>query len=82
MSSVVRRGWLAVCGGLSIAVANAQPDDEEAPDDAPPDTEFLEYLGAWQDSDEEWEIVSEWSGAATPAPGDDGFADEDTDRDE
>ncbi len=35
-------GWIAI-GGAALA------DDEELPD-----LEFLEYLGSWEASDEEW----------------------------
>jgi hypothetical protein len=37
---------LAMCSGPLIAA-----DEEE------PDTEFLEYLGMWEDSDEDWLIL-------------------------
>jgi hypothetical protein len=26
-----------------------------------PDLEFLEYLGSWQEADDEWEVVAEWN---------------------
>lgn len=39
----------AVCSG---AVALAA-------DDEPPDTEFLEYLGMWDESDEDWLVLDE-----------------------
>jgi hypothetical protein len=32
------------------------------PPDIPPDLEFLEYLGSWQASDEEWYAIRELDG--------------------
>jgi hypothetical protein len=46
------RIWLAVL--LLGVAATAVAQDDEAPDVA-----FLEYLGSWQDSDEDWLIVAE-----------------------
>jgi len=40
---------LVLCGGASVLA-----DDEEVPD-----MEFLEYLGMWEESDEDWLIVNE-----------------------
>ncbi len=54
--------WLAlVCGGFGLGGAAAQ-------DEAAPDPEFLEYLGTWQESDEEWLAVSEWETEGTGGP--------------
>ena len=39
---------LLLCGGLSVA------EEAEAPE-----LDFLEYLGMWEESDEEWQIVAE-----------------------
>jgi hypothetical protein len=41
-------GLALINGGVVMAV-----------DDEVPDTEFLEYLGMWEDSDEEWLILDE-----------------------
>jgi len=49
-------------GGLCLAGAQA----EEAETEGSPDLDFLEYLGSWQDSDEEWLIVSEWEDERAP----------------
>ena len=53
----------AVLAGLGLAhAAGAQPADS-------PELDFLEYLGSWQEGDEEWEIVAEWEdedGVSTP----------------
>ena len=48
--SARRIGLLAALLALSVALAD---------DDAVPDQEFLEYLGFWQGSDEEWLIFGE-----------------------
>ena len=43
---------LAACG---VALAA----DEDVPGDEAPDLEFLEYLGMWEESDEEWLVLEE-----------------------
>ncbi len=40
---------LALCGSSGVLAA-----DEEAPD-----ADFLEYLGMWEETDEDWVIVDE-----------------------
>jgi hypothetical protein len=42
-----------------------------ADDPAPPELDFLEYLGSWQAEDEEWVIEAGWEDeeAAPPADG-------------
>ena len=40
---------LALCGGAPVLA-----EDEDVPD-----MEFLEYLGMWEESDEDWLIVNE-----------------------
>lgn len=56
---------IAAFGSLWIATA---PAEEPAPGDGEdlPDLDFLEYLGSWQGSDEEWLIVSEWEDEPVP----------------
>ena len=44
----------AVIGCLLLGASLAVADDEELPD-----PEFLEYLGSWAESDEEWQIFVE-----------------------
>ncbi len=39
---------LLICGGVEAA------EEEDVPD-----MEFLEYLGMWEESDEEWQIFEE-----------------------
>lgn len=39
---------LLLCGGVAAA------EDEDLPD-----TDFLEYLGMWEESDEDWQILEE-----------------------
>ncbi|MGB5511972.1 MAG: hypothetical protein WBM87_09715 [Woeseiaceae bacterium] len=41
--------WLAVCGAGAVAAA----EKEE------PEVDFLEYLGMWEESDEDWLILDE-----------------------
>jgi hypothetical protein len=54
---------VAALGGLSIVAAQAQDEEDLSMD-------FLEYLGSWQETDEEWLIVSEWEADRAP-PADD-----------
>jgi len=54
----LRRSCLAVAALMWAAAAVAQEDEA-------PDLAFLEYLGSWQESDEEWLVVAEE--LATPA---------------
>jgi hypothetical protein len=57
---------LAACATLSVLCAvpvSAQAADEVP---APPDAEFLEYLGSWDGNDEDW-LVAEGVLAAAPA---------------
>jgi hypothetical protein len=57
---------LAACAALSVLCAvpvSTQAADEVA---APPDAEFLEYLGSWDGDDEDW-LVAEGALAAAPA---------------
>ena len=60
------RALMLVCG-LCLGTA-AYAEEDEAPD-----TEFLEYLGIWEESDEEWLMHEEMVEAAAeqrtdPAP--------------
>jgi len=56
-----------VCGLLLLSCAVAAEDQDE------PDLAFLEYLGMWEDSDEEWQLFDETVAAenaerSDPAP--------------
>lgn len=60
------------CGGALLASA-APLADAEVPED--PDMAFLEYLGMWDESDEEWQLLDDESSGndelerrADPAP--------------
>ncbi|MEJ2274828.1 MAG: hypothetical protein P8Y01_09700 [Woeseiaceae bacterium] len=48
---MVERLGLLVCGLCLGTVTLAADETAEQPD---PDAEFLEYLGMWEDTDEEW----------------------------
>lgn len=59
--------WLPALVALLAGVTVAADDTEEngapgaaAPDAGVPGLDFLEYLGSWQDSDEDWLWVIEW----------------------
>ncbi len=46
--------------GIPAAVAAAADDDDrEAAKQPPPEMEFLEYLGMWETSDEEWLLLED-----------------------
>ena len=47
---------LALGGSWWLAAAQAQETDQ----DAQPDLDFLEYLGAWAEEDDEWLAIEEW----------------------
>jgi hypothetical protein len=51
----VSRAALAL-GCCWLAAADAQQEEQESA----PDLEFLEYLGAWAEGDEEWLAIEEW----------------------
>jgi hypothetical protein len=52
------RLMVALLGGSWwLAGAQAQQASEET---APPDLDFLEYLGAWAEDDDEWLAIEEW----------------------
>ena len=53
--SVERPPVLSAFVWLSLIVPGVAAADEEVP----PDLEFLEYLGSWEESDEEWMLFSE-----------------------
>ena len=42
---------------LSVVISPSTKADDDAPD-----LDFLEYLGSWQESDEEGLAVAEWEG--------------------
>jgi hypothetical protein len=80
MGSAARLVLLAAAAGTAC-VALAQDDHEEAPD-----LGFLEYLGSWQGSDEDWLVVADIEDTnledRDPAPDGDAGKDEDSDDDE
>ncbi len=54
--SINHRAW-AVLLAVALPVVASAKDEEELPD-----LEFLEYLGSWQDEDEEWYLEAELEG--------------------
>jgi hypothetical protein len=55
---VLRSVLLALALG-SLTAARAQEVERER-QDAAPDLDFLEYLGAWAEDDDEWLAIEEW----------------------
>jgi len=54
----------ALLGVTLVSISFAVPAQD---DPAAPGLDFLEYLGSWQETDEEWVIISEWDGE-NPSP--------------
>ena len=54
MAAQSRLILLAVAAGLAASAA--------AQEDGAPDLSFLEYLGSWQESDEEWLLIAAMEG--------------------
>jgi hypothetical protein len=61
----MRRLALAIGGVLLARVACAQAPAEEPP----PDLDFLEYLGSWQDDDDAWLAIEQWDTDNGPRQG-------------
>jgi hypothetical protein len=53
------RPALLLLGCCSLAAVRAQQVEPDRREPAP-DLDFLEYLGAWADEDDEWLAVEEW----------------------
>ena len=56
---------LALGGSWGLSTAQAQETDQ----DAQPDLDFLEYLGAWAEEDDEWLVIEEWQKDGAGAEG-------------
>jgi hypothetical protein len=55
------RAALLVLGCWWLASGRAQEAEQPQPEEpAAPDLDFLEYLGAWADEDDEWLAIEEW----------------------
>lgn len=76
----MKRSWLALLAAMTAGpVLEAQEDEPE------PDLSFLEYLGSWQEGDDEWLIVAEIeedTGQKDGTSANDAKADETDDTDE
>jgi hypothetical protein len=73
------RATMVAFGGLVGAAAHAQ----EAVEVPPPDLDFLEYLGAWAEDDDEWLAIEEWQkGNGKRDGGEEGKKEEDGDVDD
>jgi hypothetical protein len=70
MRSVDRLGLLVcgVCLGTNLLAADEQPADAE----------FLEYLGMWEETDEEWELHDGILAAEDAPPSDPATEDEES----
>ena len=74
----MRKLRLTVVGLASCwSVCGAQAQEPE--EGAAPDIDFLEYLGAWAEQDDEWLVIEEWQ---KDAPENDDLASPETKRNE
>jgi len=52
--------WLAGAHAQERAPGRGQERAPERAQESAPDLEFLEYLGAWAEDDDEWLAIQEW----------------------
>ena len=52
--------WLAGAYAQEPAPRRGQEREPERAQEAAPDLDFLEYLGAWADEDDEWLAIETW----------------------
>ena len=71
MSAELRRRLL-----LPLALGALTAGSFAGAADPLPESEFLEYLGSWEESDEDWLTVAKWPGVAADS------ADADKDKEE
>ena len=55
-----RSAALALGSLLTLTDAWPQDDEESRDAGAPPEIDFLEYLGSWPTGDDEWLVLAEW----------------------
>jgi hypothetical protein len=72
---------LALGGWWWIAGVHAQAPEREPEQETGPDLEFLEYLGAWAEDDDEWLASEEWQKDA-PKDGDERRPEKQKDEDD
>jgi hypothetical protein len=52
-------GLRALLFGALLCASNCVLAETDAEDEEPPDLEFLEYLGLWEETDDEWLLLDE-----------------------
>jgi hypothetical protein len=52
-------GLQALLCGVALCVPVSVPAETDTKDEELPDIEFLEYLGLWEESDDEWLLLDE-----------------------
>ena len=57
------RPWFALAFGVIVSVGTAAAEEPEPL----PEEAFLEYLGSWEESDEEWLLYEEMLTVGQPA---------------
>jgi hypothetical protein len=55
-----KAAWTLLALGGWWWIAGAQAQEAESEEGAGPDLDFLEYLGAWVEDDDEWLAIEEW----------------------
>jgi len=71
---LVNNGLQMLLCGIALGTSmSAIAEPEPAPEETLPETEFLEYLGMWETSDEDWLLLDDKEAAITekrsdPAP--------------
>jgi hypothetical protein len=56
----MRERWVASLALGCWWVLSAEAQEAEPPAPPGPDLDFLEYLGAWAEEDDEWLAIEEW----------------------
>ena len=59
------------CSRSAAAGLRALAAQEPEPAEPGPDLDFLEYLGAWAEEDDEWLAIEEWQKDNAAAPDED-----------
>jgi len=52
-------GLRALLCGVVLCVSGSAPAETDAEDEELPDLEFLEFLGLWEETDDEWLLFDE-----------------------
>ena len=59
METLDSRHWQTLLCGVALSAATPAIAENEAENKEVPDMEFLEYLGMWEESDEDWLLLDQ-----------------------